>query len=129
MSCGDITGSETMITSILNSVKTNTTLQNNQNTIDTMVEQIKLLQQQKIDTETAVTTYDREFQERMERPPPKRMFNTTQDWVLAIFFVTYTLMVMTLLFTSTFNILTFSLFILGFGLLSYVIVVAIQKYA
>ena len=47
------------------------------------------LTQELLDIDTAVSTYDREFHDRRSSPPPSRV-TTTQDWVLMVFFITYT---------------------------------------
>jgi len=52
----------------------------------------KFVAQQKLDDITVVAeTYDREFRDRMATPVPPKFLNTTQDWILAFFFITLSL--------------------------------------
>jgi len=51
----------------------------------------KFVLKQKLDDITVVAeTYDREFRDRMATPAPKPL-KTTQDWVLAFFFIAFSL--------------------------------------
>jgi len=56
------------------------------------------IKQQLSDLHVVTETYDREFKDRMENPTQKPYFSTTQDWVLAIFFITYFLFMIVFVF-------------------------------
>jgi hypothetical protein len=100
-----------------------------QQQIAKLMSQKKSLTQQLQDMKTAIDTYDREFNQRMENPTKKKMFSTIQDWILAIFFITYGLMVLSLCFTIKFNLFSFILFVLAMLSLTMSVVFMIQKMA
>ena len=133
MSCpaGTEPGIQTAVDQILVNLNIQLTqsLKNQQREITKLTSQKISLSQQSEDMQTAIDTYDREFNQRMENPTEKNVFSTTQDWILAIFFITYGLMVLSLCFTIKFNLFTFVLFLLAILGLSVSVVFMIQKMA
>jgi hypothetical protein len=59
--------------------------------LQTIQDETFFVEQQLNDLSVISETYDREFRDRMANPGPKPYLKTTHDWILAIFFMSYSL--------------------------------------
>ena len=59
--------------------------------LETIKDDTFLVQQKLSDLSIISETYDREFRDRMANPSKQPYLKTTHDWILALFFISYSL--------------------------------------